>query len=89
MARCLLHDAGLPDSFWSYAILHCGHILNLLLSHSIHEKTTPIKLFTGNKHSLAHLRIFGHKAYAHIPKEKCDKFAATSMECIYIGYTEN
>jgi hypothetical protein len=89
MARCLLHDAGLPDSFWSYTVLHCSHILNLLPSHSIHEKTTPLELFTGNKPSLTHLRILGCKAYAHIPKEKCDKFATTSMECIYIGYTEN
>jgi hypothetical protein len=89
MARCLLHDAGLPDSFWSYAVLHCGHILNLLPSRSIREKTTPLELFTGNKPSLAHLRIFGCKAYTHIPKEKRDKFAATSMECIYIGYAEN
>jgi hypothetical protein len=26
--------------------------------------------------------------YAHIPKEKYDKFAATSIECIYIGYSK-
>jgi hypothetical protein len=89
MAQCLLHDAGLPDSFWGYAVLHCSHILNLLPSRAIHKKTTPHELFTGNKPSLAHLRIFGCKAYAHIPKEKCDKFAATSMECIYIGYAKN
>jgi hypothetical protein len=69
--------------------LTCGHILNLLLSRSIHEKTTPLELFTGNKPSLTHLRIFRCKAYAHIPKEKRDKFGATSMECIYIGYAEN
>jgi hypothetical protein len=55
MARCLLHNTGLPDSFWSYDVLHCGHILNLLPSHAIHEKTTPLELFTRNKPSLMHL----------------------------------
>jgi hypothetical protein len=55
MACCLLHNAGLPDSFWGYAVLHCGHILNLLPSRRIHEKTTPHELFTGKKPSLAHL----------------------------------
>jgi hypothetical protein len=84
MARCLLHDAGLPD-----AILHAATILNLLPSRSLDANVTPEEAFTGNKLSIAHLRIFGCKAYTHIPKDKQHKLDVKTMECTYIGYTAN
>jgi transposase InsO family protein len=70
MAHCLLHDAALPDTFWGYAVQHSAHILNSLPSHALDSSTMPEEIFTGNKPSIANLRIFGCKAYAHIPKEK-------------------
>jgi hypothetical protein len=89
MARCLLSDAGLPDTFWCYAVLHSATILNVLPSHATTNNLTPHEIFTGNKPSVAHFRIFGCKAYAHVPKAKRDKFATTSLDCTYIGYAEN
>jgi hypothetical protein len=89
MARCLLHDAGLPDTFWGYVILHAATILNLLPSRALDANVTPEEAFTGNKLSIAHLHIFGCKAYAHIPKEKQHKLDIKIMEYTYIGYTAN
>ena len=89
MARCLLHDAGLPDSFWGYAVLHSARILNVLPSRALKRHITPEEAFTGNKPSLAQLRIFGCTAYAHIPKEKRQKLDVKTLQCIYIGYAEN
>jgi hypothetical protein len=89
MARCLLHDAGLPDTFWGYMILHAATILNLLLSHALDGNITPEEAFTGNKLSIAHLHIVGCKAYAHIPEEKQYKLDVKTMKCMYRGYTAN
>jgi hypothetical protein len=89
MVRCLLHDSGLPCTFWGYAVLHNAHILNILPSRRLNTQTTPEEISTGNKLSIAHLRIFGCMAYAHIPKEKQQKLDIKMMECIYIGHAEN
>jgi hypothetical protein len=89
MARCLLHDSGLPRTFWGYTVLHSAHILNILPSCALNTQTTPEEILIGNKPSIAHLRIFGCTAYVHIPKEKRQKLDIKTMECIYIGHAEN
>jgi hypothetical protein len=89
MARCLLHDAALPDTFWGYVVQHSARILNSLPSRALDSSTMPEEIFTGNKPSIANLRIFGCKAYAHIPKEKRCKLDVKTLECIYIGYADN
>ena len=38
--------------------------------------------------SYKHLRVFGYKAYCHIPKEFCDKLAPKSKKCIFLAYGE-
>ena len=42
----------------------------------------------GNKPSISHLRVFGCKAYAHIPDAKRKhKFDGKALECILVGYS--
>ena len=79
----------LPDNFWCYAVQHSTNILNILPTRSTAGNLTPHEAFIGDKLSIAHFCIFGCKAYAHIPKEKRDKFVSTSLECTFIGYAEN
>ena len=50
---------------------------------------TPHEAYTSSKPSVAHLRIFGCKAYAHVPKEKHQKLDKKTMECIHVGYSEH
>jgi hypothetical protein len=89
MACYLLHDATLPDTFWGYAVQHSACILNSLPSHALDSSMMPEEIFTGNKPSIANLRISGCKAYTHIPKEKRCKLDVKMLECIYIGYADN
>jgi hypothetical protein len=89
MAHCLLHNSGLPCTFWGYSVLHSAHILNILPSHALNTQTTPEEILTGNKPSITHLLIFGCIAYTYIPKEKQQKCDIRMMECIYIGHAEN
>ena len=37
---------------------------------------TPFELWNGSKPDIKHLRVFGRKAYVHIPEEKRTKWEA-------------
>ena len=49
---------------------------------------TPQEVWTGKKHSLAHLKVFGCEAYVHVRKENKSKLEKKAKKCIYIGYTD-
>lgn len=49
----------------------------------------PEELWTGCTPSLAHLRIFGCFAYAHIPKELRQKLDPKSEKLLFVGYCED
>ena len=50
---------------------------------------TPMEVWSGKKPSIRHLRVFGCKAYAHIPKEKRSKLENKAVKCIFIKYSVN
>ena len=89
MARAMLSDTGLPNAYWGDAILYTTHVLNRVPTRTITESLTPHEVFTGNKLSIAHLRIFGCKAHIHVPDEKQHKLDTKSVECTFLGFTEN
>jgi transposase InsO family protein len=89
MARSMLQDAGLPDTYWGDAILYSAHILNRVPTRAIDGNITPHEAFTGNKPSVSHLRVFGCKAHVHIPDEKRQKLSVKSLECVNLGYAEH
>jgi transposase InsO family protein len=70
MARTMLRDVQLPNSYWGDAILYSAHILNRVPTRAIPGDVTPHEAFTGNKSSVAHIRAFGCTARVHIPDEK-------------------
>ena len=39
--------------------------------------------------SYKHLKVFGCKAYSHIPKESRNKFDPKSKKCIFLGYGDS
>jgi transposase InsO family protein len=67
MARAMLQDAGLPNSYWGDAVLYSAYILNRVPTRAIAGDITPHEAFTGYKPSVAHLRTFGCNAHVHIP----------------------
>jgi hypothetical protein len=50
---------------------------------------TPHEIKEGVKPPVKHLRIFGCKAYVHIPKEKRTKLDQQGMAAIFAGYSES
>ncbi|KAG6404541.1 hypothetical protein SASPL_136790 [Salvia splendens] len=50
---------------------------------------TPQEAWSGRKPRIAHLRVFGSKAYAHVPDQTRSKLDDRSKPFIFIGYDSN
>ena len=84
-SRCMLHNAKLNKKYWAEAVSTAIYLKNRSPTKAVKGKT-PIEVWTGRKPNLQHLRIFGCKAYAHLPKHERKKLDAKSKECIFVGY---
>ncbi len=52
------------------------------------DSKTPQETCNGRKPDMSHLRIFGCRAFAHVPNEKRTKLESKSMPCVFLGYHE-
>ena len=85
-ARAMLHDAGLPNSYWADAVEYAAHICNSVPTRAL-SGSTPYEAWCGNSPDVSRFRIFGCKAFVHVPDEKRHKLDSKTVECIFIiGY---
>ena len=49
---------------------------------------TPLEVWTKKQPTVAHLRVFGCDAYAHVPKDERGKLDSKAKKCILVGYGE-
>lgn len=87
-ARCMLFDANLPKSYWAEAVNHAAFLKNRSPSRAIPDHT-PEEMWSGERTNLVNLKIFGCKAYCHLPKVKRNKLDAKSKIMIFVGFCEN
>ncbi len=66
-ARTLLADAALPNSYWFDAVEYAAYLHNIVPTRSLDEHTTPEEAWSGNKPNVSLTRVFGCKAFVHIP----------------------
>ncbi|MGH7239998.1 MAG: hypothetical protein ACREHG_08020, partial [Candidatus Saccharimonadales bacterium] len=97
-ARSMLHGANLDYSYWGEAVMNAVYIRNRSPSRWLPtggmkgthttgaSRLTPFEAWTGNKPSLGHLKVFGCKAYAHIPDQRRTKLDPKAVQCIFVGY---
>ena len=88
-ARAMLEDAGLPKSYWYDAVEYAALVHNVSPTRSLKGNVTPEEVWSGNKPSVAHLRVFGCTSHVLIPKAQRRKLDAKSLECSLIGYLPN
>jgi hypothetical protein len=86
-ARSMLSGAGLAQEFWAEAIDIAKYLVNMSPSSTLVD-STPHEVWSGNKPSLSHLKVFGYDAFVHVPKEKRSKLDKKVVKCIFIGYKE-
>ena len=84
-ARTLLSHAGLPTQYWQFAIATAAHVTNRLPSNAIGRRSL-YELWTGQIPDVSHLRIFGCRAYSHIPDQRRRKLDPKADVCIMLGY---
>ena len=83
--RCLLSQAKLPRSFWGEAMKTTVDVINLSPSYPLNGDV-PERLWTGKDVSYEHLRVFGCRAFVHIPKDERSKLDSKSRLCIFLRY---
>lgn len=86
MARSMLKEKGLPNTFWAEAVYTAVYIMNRCPTKAVQDKT-PIEAWSGKKPSAKHLRVFGSICYIHVPKEKRHKLEDKTERGIFLGYS--
>lgn len=85
-ARALLCQANLDSKLWAEAIYTAVYCKNRSPTIALNKKT-PIEVWTGDKPDLSHMRIFGCRAFVHIPKCQRKKWDNKAKEMIFVGYS--
>lgn len=67
--RCILSHAKLPKSFWGEAVSTIVDIINLSPSVPL-DGDIPEEVWSGKKVFYNHLKVFGCRAFVHIPKDE-------------------
>ena len=89
MIRCMLDQAKLPESFWAEALRNAAYLRNRLPT-KVLEGKTPKEIWIKTKPNLDHVRIFGCKAFAHLPEAlRRTKLDRRGVECLFMGYCSN
>ena len=89
--RTLLHDSGLPHSYWAEAAAFSVDTRNLIPSRR-HPGRIPLESFSGKCQDISHLRVFGVKCWAKIPTVNGvlisggSKLDHRGIECRFLGY---
>lgn len=88
-SRSMLDDCGFQRLMWSEAVLASVFLINRSPTSALKDAVTPYELWFGHRPNVSRLRIFGSKAFVHIPKEKRDKLDSKSKVCYFVGYAIN
>ena len=83
----MLIEAELPDAYWWDALWYTTLLHNMSPMHSLSD-STPEESWSGNKPDISCLRVFGCRAFIHIPDKLRGKLLAKSLVCTFIGYAQ-
>lgn len=84
-ARSMLIDAHLPRNLWGEAVIASTYLTNRSPTVVLKDKT-PFEMWFSRKPDISNLRVFGSRAFAHIPDVQRKKFDNRSKEFVMIGY---
>ncbi|KAK1931545.1 Copia protein [Phytophthora citrophthora] len=83
MVKTMMHDSGLPRSFWTHAQQTAVYIKNRVFCKG--AGCTPYEMVYGTKPDLHHLRTFCSLVYCHTPIAKRTKLAVNCKVGFVIG----
>jgi len=86
MERSMLKVKHLPNDYSAKVVSCATYILNRCLTKRI-QNVVLEEAWSGRKHSVTHMRVFGCVAYAHVPDELRKKLVSKEEKCIFVGYS--
>jgi len=86
MARSMLKEKGMPNTFWAEAVYTAVYILNRCPTKAVKDKT-PVEAWSGRKPSAKHLRVFRSIYYIHVPDQWRHKLEDKTIRGIFLGYS--
>ena len=86
--RSMISDANVGKDLWGEAVTTANYIINRCYTRSL-PNMTPYEALHGKKPSIGHLRVFGSRVHAHIPKDERTKLDFKSRNAILVGYGDN
>ena len=85
-AMSMLYNAGLSKGFWECAVHTAVHVYNRMPTRT-QKWCTPHEVWNpGEVPDVSYFRIFGCKAYVHIPADKHRKVDAKAFEATFVRY---
>ena len=89
MARSMLYasKSKLPPSLWAEAVAYSTYILKRIPSNK--STSSPFEKWNGQKPNLSHLRIFGSRAFVHVPYVRRTKLQPKCVEGVMVGFWES
>jgi hypothetical protein len=85
MARSMMKEKDISQSFWVEAIHTAVHILNKAHLRPNSDKT-PYHLWFGRPATIKHFKVFGSKCYIKNNDENLGKYDDRADEGIFLGY---
>ena len=82
MARCLLLEANLPKTLWTYAVMASAYIRNRCFNPRLGK--TPFEALTGKRPNLGNMHMFGSTCFAYVQNAR--KLDARSKRGVFVGY---
>ena len=86
-ALSMLSQSNMPNEFWAEAINTAVYLRNRSPTTSLNA-ITPYEALFNRKPDVSHLRVFGCRAFVHIPKEQRKKFEEKSRKSVFVGYPD-
>ncbi len=87
-AKNMILGQGLEFEFWGKTVNMSMYIKNQCPTKTLDSKT-PQEAWSGKKPYVSHLKVFGCKAFAHVPDENRTKLESKFMPCVFLGYYES
>jgi hypothetical protein len=88
MARSMLAEYNVSDSYWAQAINTACHASNRLYCHKLLKKS-PYELLIGRKPNISYFRVFICKCYILRKGSRLSKFEKNYDEGFLLGYLSN
>src|SRR5215217_7465787 len=81
----MINHAGLPVSWWKFAVLYYAEILNVTPTSSLAE-TTSHEVWNKKRPDLTMFRVFGCRAWVNVHKDYQKNLDSHTLPCIFIGF---